>query len=217
MADGVAALEIAQLVAEHHAALYRYAYRLSGSVPDAEDLTQQVFLIAHERLNQVRDPARARGWLFAILRNCYLKSHRQPRLLAAATIDFDVNMIADDPLDQPLDGEQLQSAINSLSDDFKVVILLFYFEQCSYREISETLDVPLGTVMSRLARAKAHLRRRLIECGERDESKVAGNHIAGGTVLEFNGARPKPADAGSRGEQAPVLSVGFHRPAGTRN
>ena len=64
---------------------------------------------------------------------------------------------------QPIDTEVLQRAINSLSDEFKVVVLMFYFEHRSYREIAELLDVPAGTVMSRLARSKAHLRRWLSE------------------------------------------------------
>ena len=63
MADECGRMDIARLVAEHHAAVYRYAYRLSGSVPDGEDLTQEVFLTAQQKLGQLRDPARARSWL----------------------------------------------------------------------------------------------------------------------------------------------------------
>lgn len=161
MAEGGAALEIAQLVADFHQALYRYAYRLTGSVPDAEDLTQQVFLIAHERLGQVRDAKRAGGWLFAILRNCYAKLRHRRQPVPASAIDLDINTIAVDVPAQPIDGRELQSAIDQLDDQFKIVILLFYFEHHSYRAIAELLDLPPGTVMSRLARAKTHLRRQL--------------------------------------------------------
>ncbi|MEK6233406.1 MAG: RNA polymerase sigma factor, partial [Planctomycetales bacterium] len=63
--------DVAQLVSDHHAELYRYAYRLTGSVNDAEDLTQQTFLQAQANLHQLRDRERARSWLFTILRNCY--------------------------------------------------------------------------------------------------------------------------------------------------
>ena len=65
------------------------------------------------------------------------------------------------PPAEPVDAEELQQAINTLGDEFKIVVLMFYFEHRSYREIAELLDIPSGTVMSRLARAKAHLRRRL--------------------------------------------------------
>ena len=64
---------IQRLIDDHLDAVYRYAYRLTGSVHDAEDLTQQVFLLAQERLDQLREADRARGWLFTILRNSFLK------------------------------------------------------------------------------------------------------------------------------------------------
>ena len=60
-----------------------------------------------------------------------------------------------------IDREQLQAAINELPDEFKLVLLSFYFEDCSYREIAARFDLPAGTVMSRLSRAKNHLRARL--------------------------------------------------------
>jgi RNA polymerase sigma-70 factor (ECF subfamily) len=167
MADSAAVLDIVRLVTDHHQALYRYAYRLTGSTADAEDLTQQVFLVAHERLNQLRDVERVRAWLFAILRNCYLKSHRSRQPLTAGSIDFDIDSVADQQIDEPIDGEQLQAALDALPDEFKIVVLMFYFEFCSYRVIAERLEIPVGTVMSRLARAKAQLRRKLCDAAER--------------------------------------------------
>ncbi|MEX0678006.1 MAG: RNA polymerase sigma factor [Pirellulales bacterium] len=157
MADRAAPSAMAQLVADHHPALYRYAYRLSGSVCDAEDLTQQVFLIAQQKLGQVRDAECVRGWLFTVLRNCYLKT--RGRRLALPIADFDVGEVPQPVPEQPIDNDQLQEAVNTLGDEFKLVVLLFYFEHRSYREIAELLDIPPGTVMSRLARAKGHLRR----------------------------------------------------------
>jgi RNA polymerase sigma-70 factor (ECF subfamily) len=150
---------MADLVASHHAPLYRYAYRLCGSAPDAEDLTQQVFLIAQQKIGQVREASCVRSWLFTVLRNCYLKS--RARRLALPIAEFDVGTLPESPPAEPIDSEELQQAIDSLPDDFRLVVLLFYFEHRSYREIADLLDLPLGTVMSRLARAKAHLRRRL--------------------------------------------------------
>jgi RNA polymerase sigma-70 factor (ECF subfamily) len=150
--------DLVELVTAYSEPLYRYAYRLSGSAADAEDLTQQVFLVAHQKLDQLRCAECARGWLFSVLRNCYLKGRRGKLGLTLA--DVDVNgLLAEPPA--TLDSQELQEAINQLDDDFKVVVLAFYFENLSYREIAERLNIPLGTVMSRLARAKAHLRRRL--------------------------------------------------------
>ena len=62
-----------------------------------------------------------------------------------------------------MDSAELQAAIDELPAEFRVVVAMFYFEECSYREIAEKLDLPIGTVMSRLARAKGHLRAKLFE------------------------------------------------------
>ncbi len=162
MADDRAEMDVAQLVADHHQAVYRYAYRLSGSVPDAEDLTQQVFLVAQQKLGQLRSHQSARSWLFAVLRNCFLKSVQRPQPIPAASLQLNIDNI---PLRVPppeeIDGQRLQAALSELPETFRIVVLMFYFEDRSYREIAEELDLPIGTVMSRLARAKGHLRSRL--------------------------------------------------------
>ncbi|HVX13623.1 MAG TPA: RNA polymerase sigma factor [Pirellulales bacterium] len=157
-------VEIGQLVSEHHAAVYRYAFRLTGAVCDAEDLTQQTFLAAHRSLRQLRSPEHGRAWLFTILRHAYAKMKSKRLPLSATPFDIDLDSVPDDLPAEPLvDQQRLQAAINELPDEFKLVLLLFYFEECSYREIAERLAVPTGTVMSRLARAKARLRTKLFE------------------------------------------------------
>lgn len=178
MADHAAPLDLAQLVADHHLALYRYAYRLSGSAADAEDLTQQVFLVAQQKLAQIRDADAARAWLHTVLRNCFLKGRSGRRPLAATSCDLDLSAVAEVVDDRPIDSEALQTALAALSDDFRMVVLMFYFEERSYKEIAEALQLPAGTVMSRLARAKAHLRSTLLaaEQGpmvERDKASAA--------------------------------------------
>lgn len=161
MADPGPPVDVAQLVRDHHEVLYRYAYRLCGSAADAEDLTQHVFLTAQQKCGQVRDSGSVRAWLFTILRNCYAKSFRGRLPLASA--ELDLNELPDGEVEQSIDSERLQAAINSLCEEFKLVVLLFYFEQRPYREIAETLEIPIGTVMSRLARAKCQLRQSLVE------------------------------------------------------
>jgi RNA polymerase sigma-70 factor (ECF subfamily) len=162
MADEAPRMDVAQLVAEYHQAVYRYAYRLSGSVPDAEDLTQQVFLIVQQKMGQLRRAESAQGWLFAILRNCFLKGCEQRRPIPATNLQLDVEMLpAEIPREREIDRDRLQEAIDQLPAAFRVVLVMFYFEECSYRQIAEQLDLPMGTVMSRLARAKRHLRSRL--------------------------------------------------------
>ncbi|NUQ62650.1 MAG: sigma-70 family RNA polymerase sigma factor [Pirellulales bacterium] len=167
-------MDVAQLVQEHHGGVYRYAYRLTGSVADAEDLTQQVFLTAQQKLVQLRKAESAQSWLFAILRNCFLKGRQKRRPVPAGDLNFDVERIpAEISEDEEIDPEQLQEAIRDLPEAYRLVLVMFYYEDRSYREIAEQLDLPIGTVMSRLARAKAHLRSRLFE----PEGHGAASHL----------------------------------------
>ncbi len=163
MANGANTLDIAQLVAEQHAAVYAYAYRLCGCEPDAEDLTQQVFLVAQQKLGQLRDPSSARAWLFTILRNLFMRWLQDRKRVAVAGAEMSLDDIpAKVPDEDDIDRERLQQAINDLPETFRLVVVMFYFEEASYREIAEALNLPLGTVMSRLARAKSHLRSKLL-------------------------------------------------------
>ncbi len=150
------------LVDAYHAALYRYAFRLSGTAADAEDLTQQVFLIAAQKLDQVRSAACIRSWLYAVLRNCYLRERRRMEQQGGIPVPIDLESIPEQIQADEIDREQLQNAIDALSDEYKLVVLMFYFEDCTYREIAERLELPIGTVMSRLSRGKEHLRRHLL-------------------------------------------------------
>jgi RNA polymerase sigma-70 factor, ECF subfamily len=158
MADAPPGLDIAQLVADHHRAVYQYAYRLTGSVQDAEDLAQQVFLIAQRKIGQLRNMDAAGSWLFAILRNCFLKDKQRRRPSLAVDLALNIDTITETAPPAQVDRGQLQEALNRLPDAFRLVVVMFYFEERSYREIADELNVPIGTIMSRLARAKEHLR-----------------------------------------------------------
>ena len=162
-------LEIARVIRDHHASVYRYAYRLTGSQADAEDLTQQTFLTVHQRLDQLREPDKIVAWLFAIVRSLFLKERRKKSPIDAASLELDVHAVpAAVEAETPIDRQALQQAINELPDEYKLVLMLFYFEDCSYKEIAEKLEIKIGTVMSRLARAKERLRWRL--------AKLAGEY-----------------------------------------
>lgn len=165
---------LTDLVHEHHATLFRYAYWLTGSQQDAEDVLQQTFLIAHQKLDQVRDPLATRSWLFTVLRSCFLKSKRRRRPVSFADFDLDVDHVVDPlPIRADIDEEKLLAAIHALPDAYKLVTLMFYFEDLSYKQIAKQLDIPTGTVMSRLSRAKAHLRQALTMVGEAPRTEPA--------------------------------------------
>lgn len=155
-------ISVEVLVERHLPSLYRYARRLTGSPNDADDLVQETFLIAAEKLEQLREPEAAFAWLVKILRGCRSRSFR--RRSAERTIPLD-EIAAVEPggggLADEIDEERLAAVLDAMPDEYRDPLLLFYFEDLKYREIAEVLDVPLGTVMSRIARAKAYLRERL--------------------------------------------------------
>jgi RNA polymerase sigma-70 factor (ECF subfamily) len=161
MDDSRSAPDLSELARLHYALVFRYAYRLCGSSEEAEDLTQQAFLTAHRRLEQLRDLNSAKSWLCAILRNTFLtrvSAQRGPRMISLHGYWDPVqeqNPVAD------FDSNDLQQVLSELPEEFRTPLILYYFEEFSYREIAEQMGVPIGTVMSRLARAKSHLRRRL--------------------------------------------------------
>jgi RNA polymerase sigma-70 factor (ECF subfamily) len=160
---GIPAAQLRQLVSNHYQSLYRYAYRLSGKEADAEDLTQQTYLIAQSKLHQLREADKADRWLFAILRSCFLKGVNRNRAIDVDSMDGFVEDTGETRRQQQaLDREELQQALDDLLPEYRVIVLMYYFEELSYKEIAEQLEIPMGTVMSRLARAKMRLRERML-------------------------------------------------------
>lgn len=150
--------ELSVLVDQHYQLLFRYAYRLSGDRTDAEDLTQQTYLVAQKKLDQLRDPRLARSWLCTILRNLFLKKVSQKN--KPVSLSQSIDLAAEETALPELTSQELQQALNEMPDDFRVPLLMFYFEEQSYKEIAAALSIPLGTVMSRLARARSFLQER---------------------------------------------------------
>lgn len=160
-----ARLQVDDLVPLYYQALYRYAYRLTGSSSDAEDLTQETFCSAQAKLQQLREPERIKSWLFSILHNAFLihqRRKRQAKFIQWDSWEHDAlqQQLSPEPLVEP---EQLQAALLDVPQDFRAVLILYYFEEFSYRDIAEQLKLPIGTVMSRLARAKQFLKSRLLK------------------------------------------------------
>ena len=152
---------VAELIGQHYELLYRVSFRLTGSTADAEDLTQQTFLTAQQKLHQLRELESAKSWLLAILRHHFFRNRSRA---ARQSVPLDSLPEPSDSIDEPtvFDSEELQLALNELPEEFRFPLVLYYFHELSYQEIATQLDIPLGTVMSRLSRGKQHLRRRLI-------------------------------------------------------
>ena len=160
----MAEIDIVELVAQYHRSMYSYAFRLTGSAVDAEDLVQETFLIGQQKLDQLRSPQAARGWLFTILRNCFTRSRKRSRPVSAGSIELNIDSVPEEASQhEDIDGERLQTALDRLPAKHRTMLAMFYFEDIPYREIARRLDMPIGTVMSRLARAKSRLRTELFK------------------------------------------------------
>jgi RNA polymerase sigma-70 factor, ECF subfamily len=165
----MAAFGLRELIDAHYEALYRYAYRLGGHAGDAEDLVQETFGKAMRKMDQLRNPDRVKPWLYRILRNLYLHKVRDDKRRRIVPVENLAELPAQAESAVPaIDPQALQAALDELEEGFRTPLILFYFEGFSYREIAEQLDLPIGTVMSRLARAKGYLKTRL---GEQQEGE----------------------------------------------
>lgn len=164
---------IDELVPLYYEALYRYAYRLTGSASDADDLTQETFFAAQAKSHQLREPERVRSWLFSILHNAFLLSQRRKKQANSIAWEkwLDDEISEREPDVPTVSDEQLQSALLAIPADSRAILVLFYFEEISYREIAEQLGLPIGTVMSRLARAKRFLKLQLQGYAENEETE----------------------------------------------
>ena len=155
-----------ELVRDHSEQVYRLAYRLTGNRPDAEDLTQDVFVRVFKSINTFQ-PGTLEGWLHRITTNLFLDQARRRqrvRMDALSSAPDHVWGAATGPEDLHLDGEldaDVDAALRALSPEQRVAVVLCDIEGLSYEEIAKVLDVKLGTVRSRIARGRAALREAL--------------------------------------------------------
>ena len=159
-----------RLVMPHLGAGYNLARWLTRSEHDAEDVVQAATLRAFRAFDRYRggDP---RAWMLTIVRNtCYtwLRQNRMGEI--AGGVDGDLPELAADPASEPevqclrqADRQLLQAALEALPAEFREVLVLREIEGCSYKEIADVVDVPLGTVMSRLARARQQVQRFVLQ------------------------------------------------------
>lgn len=165
-----------QLVETYYASLFRFALSLTRSSSDASDLTQQTFFIWATKGGSLRDIEKAKSWLFTTLYREFLRGRRRD---ARMTAFEDLSPAEQDPPDvapdlvNKMDAPLVMAALQEVDPAFREPLALFYLQDLSYIEIAEVLAVPIGTVMSRLSRGKAHLRARLAEKAN------------GGRVIEF--------------------------------
>lgn len=178
--------EFQLLVERYYETLYRFGYSLAGNRTDACDLVQQTFLIWAKSGSNLRDAAKAKSWLFTTLYREFLKLHRhgkrmtsvEPPSLEAEPADADPGLLSG------LDGETALRALAAVDEVFRAPLSLFYLEELAYKDIARALDVPIGTVMSRISRGKDQLRTILQQRSRASSATVA------------QAANPRPAHHG---------------------
>ncbi len=165
-----------RLVGQHATAVWRMALRLTGDSDDAEDLTQEAFYEAWRSLDSLRDPIAARSWLFTILTR--RASRRLRSLGRAPSRDRSLDETRDAaPAVRPFlaaleDREDLQRALDALDPLRRQTFLLVVLGGFTCREAGEMLDIPLGTVLSRIHRARAELRCGLVASSTRESATI---------------------------------------------
>jgi len=156
-------------------ALYNFGFRLTLDPDDARDLVQDTYLKAFRFIDSFRKGTNAKAWLFRIMKNSFINEYRKKRKepIKVDYQDVENTFNADESvgvmnaelrveaLQEEL-GDEISNALDTLDEDFKTVILLCDVEGFKYEEIAEILDIPIGTVRSRLHRARQMLKEKLV-------------------------------------------------------
>jgi RNA polymerase sigma-70 factor (ECF subfamily) len=163
-----------QLVDAHYAPLYRFALSLARNGSDAGDLVQQTFFIWATKGHGLREVSKAKSWLFTTLYREFLRGRRRDaRSSSLEDLPAGEREPTAEGVDQVsrLDAATVMTALQTVDETFRAPLTLFYMEDMSYQEIADALEVPIGTVMSRLSRGKSQLRAALARA-EAPSSKV---------------------------------------------
>jgi RNA polymerase sigma-70 factor, ECF subfamily len=153
--------DFAQLVEDYYQNLYRFGYSLAKNASDAGDLVQETFLIWARKGQNLRDPAKVKSWLFTTLYREFLRQRRRGvRLADLEPEDFERELpsVAPDVV-EAMEAKDALAALEEVDEVYRQPLALFYLEDLAYKEIAEALDIPIGTVMSRLSRGKTQLKR----------------------------------------------------------
>ena len=153
-------VDFEKLVELHYGPLYRFAMSLTRTESDACDLVQQTFLTWATKGHQLQDLSKVKSWLFTTLHRAFLESRRRfarfPHL-EISEAESELPSVEPD-LVSHLDAQDVLQLLSQVDEQFQAAVALFYLEDYSYNEIAGILEVPLGTVKSRIARGLAQLK-----------------------------------------------------------
>ena len=156
--------EFEELVDAHYQALFRFGMSLTRSVDRASDLVQETFCIWAAKNSQLRDRAKAKTWLFTTLHREFLSQRRRAAKFSDEPLDeekAEAMPAPEEDAERQMDGHRALELLGALDESYRAPLALFYLQQHSYKEIAAILDIPIGTVMSRLSRGKEMLRQRM--------------------------------------------------------
>ncbi len=170
----MAAPDFETIVDAHYEPLYRFALSLARAEHAAADLTQQTFYLWASRGHQLRDAAKVKSWLFTTLYREFLSMHRREVRFPQADLDGETAELPAEPcsIADTIDGAAVVAALQKVDEVYRAPLTLFYLEEFSYREIADVLAIPAGTVMSRLSRGKAMLRKLLLDESDATARKI---------------------------------------------
>lgn len=156
-------LDAQAIIEQHYANLYRFALSLSRDESTAWDLTQQTYYLWAKKGHQLRDASKVKTWLFTTLYHEFLATRRQQSRFVSDTMSEHEQPLppTHEAASEPLDCAAIHQALSKLREESRAVLTLFYLKSNSYKEIAEILGIPIGTVMSRISRGKAELRKLL--------------------------------------------------------
>lgn len=158
-------LDFEQLAREYYSQLYRFALSLSRKSADACDLTQQTFALWAEKGHQLRKRDKVKSWLFTTLYREYLRSRRRPDRFPHLELEEaqeELPSVSPSAI-EAMEARDVMDALGRVDEGYRVPLSLFYIGGHSYAEIAGILDVPIGTVMSRISRGKDQMRKLLAE------------------------------------------------------
>lgn len=150
-------------VEQFYEALYKFAFGLAGNESDAADLTQDTYRVLLTKGDAIRDGRKVKSWLFTTLYRQFLGRRRHAARFPETPVDsadWELPTITPQHA-EALDGSLVVAALQQLEEKYRAPLALFYLEELSYKEMAEVLDLPIGTIMSRMSRGKDLLRRRL--------------------------------------------------------
>ena len=155
--------EFEDLVNQYYGDLYRFAFSLTRSEADASDLTQQTFYLWATKGGQLRDRSKVRAWLFTTLNRFFLQQRRRRTRFPhfeLSEVDSQLPEVVPDQASQS-DWAHVLSALAQVDQRYQAPVALFYLADCPYQEIAEILNIPLGTVKSRISRGIAQVQQYL--------------------------------------------------------